>query len=571
MTADTVTATTWPTASALRAADNESVGPVPGGRGQPELFESIGESINIFEAAINQHASAIDSAAASLSGTVSTVTALAAPNYLVGTSTGTLSGEIVVGTSPGGELAGGGSTWAAPTVSTVHTGTSHAATRAAAEATAAAALLGHTSLGTGAHAASAVSVLDVAGILLSANVEAALAELRQGVINRRIVDVREIGVLSSNVGSVNAFIFNSVANAAPYAGHTVDWIFTEDSYDTTGFQINVSKHRIIGKAKGGVNWNFVNPSGGSCLTLVGTAIGGFAGRIQDVFVEGINFNNIGTAAPEASTAIKIRAATHCAFSRCYVYGFRAHGGGLDCSNFADSIFSEVDWQFCGSIDDSDKAIVKLHNDDDNAVWNNDSIIFYKCNFEDVGDRILDAQLGNGAGSGLLCDKITFLATKFESSGAKTYNMGGSAGNGAVFYMNNCLSMHWIMCDFTLQGMRISHSVIPTVFKLDNTCDVHITSSVFHIGAGSSPQCFTNFILGNAANQLVSLTDVWVDSGNSGAFPDLVLAATNGPRLAQTNVGFTPTQGGSKVATNWFTAADWKGIHAGAPSAGGVIA
>lgn len=44
-------------------------------------------------------------------------------NYLVGTADAGLSAEIVVGTTPGGEL---GNTWASPTVDTTHSGSSHA-------------------------------------------------------------------------------------------------------------------------------------------------------------------------------------------------------------------------------------------------------------------------------------------------------------------------------------------------------------------------------------------------------------------------------------------------------------
>lgn len=61
-------------------------------------------------------------------------------DYLVGTASADLSAEIVVGTSPGGELGG---TWASPTVDATHSGSSHAATQAAAEATAATALSDH--------------------------------------------------------------------------------------------------------------------------------------------------------------------------------------------------------------------------------------------------------------------------------------------------------------------------------------------------------------------------------------------------------------------------------------------
>lgn len=57
---------------------------------------------------------------------VNVETALGAPSnvdYLVGTADANLSAEIVVGTSPGGELGG---TWAAPTIDATHSGSSHA-------------------------------------------------------------------------------------------------------------------------------------------------------------------------------------------------------------------------------------------------------------------------------------------------------------------------------------------------------------------------------------------------------------------------------------------------------------
>ena len=43
-------------------------------------------------------------------------------NYLVGTANGTLTNEIVVGTTPGGELGG---TWGSPTVDSTHAGSAH--------------------------------------------------------------------------------------------------------------------------------------------------------------------------------------------------------------------------------------------------------------------------------------------------------------------------------------------------------------------------------------------------------------------------------------------------------------
>lgn len=66
---------------------------------------------------------------ASVSGTVLTLTitsgSAGAPtdaDYLVGTAHADLSAEIVVGTTPGGELGG---TWASPTVDSIHSGSAH--------------------------------------------------------------------------------------------------------------------------------------------------------------------------------------------------------------------------------------------------------------------------------------------------------------------------------------------------------------------------------------------------------------------------------------------------------------
>lgn len=95
-------------------------------------------------------------------------------DYLVGTASGGLSAEIVVGTSPGGELGG---TWASPTVDATHSGSSHAGVQAAAEATAAAALNGHVTDATAAHAASAISADSTTLSGTGTDVQAVLEEL----------------------------------------------------------------------------------------------------------------------------------------------------------------------------------------------------------------------------------------------------------------------------------------------------------------------------------------------------------------------------------------------------------
>lgn len=69
--------------------------------------------------------SVVDDSHAHTSSTVTPAGIGAAPStvdYLVGTASGGLSAEIVVGTTPGGELGG---TWASPTVDATHSGSAH--------------------------------------------------------------------------------------------------------------------------------------------------------------------------------------------------------------------------------------------------------------------------------------------------------------------------------------------------------------------------------------------------------------------------------------------------------------
>jgi hypothetical protein len=89
-------------------------------------------------------------------------------DYLVGTADGGLSNEIVVGTSPGGELGG---TWASPTVDATHAGTTHSAATDT-----------HIADSSAAHAASAISADSTTLVGTGTTVQAVFEELDDAIV-----------------------------------------------------------------------------------------------------------------------------------------------------------------------------------------------------------------------------------------------------------------------------------------------------------------------------------------------------------------------------------------------------
>jgi hypothetical protein len=107
---------------------------------QADLATIVGPRVGQFALALSEGTLHYHTGTTWVAVTAASTGAPADADYLVGTANGSLSAEIAVGTTPGGEL---GNTWASPTVDASHSGSTHAATQAAAESTASGALTTH--------------------------------------------------------------------------------------------------------------------------------------------------------------------------------------------------------------------------------------------------------------------------------------------------------------------------------------------------------------------------------------------------------------------------------------------
>lgn len=370
-------------------------------------------------------------------------------------------------------------------------------------------------------------------------------------VDRRIINVQDWGVLPSAAGSVNAFIFNvrssSIATGDPGVNPTT-FLFPPGVYNTTGFQITHTNHGVLGVGgMFGTNINFVGAGTTvPCFAITGSTTGGYDGRLWGVMVERLIFTNGG---PQSNQCFLIRHVTDSSFKHLKIQGFRGDGA-VDGSNFADSHWFHCDWQFCASIDDSDNPVLKFWYDG-NGVWGCDSLTFFRCKLEVNGDRLIE-MVGSG---GFRINKVSFIATKFESSGTESYKLGGSTGaNGAQILVDGCGGINFINCDFTLQDLRAGHAILPCIFRIRGASDVHCSNVIFSFGSGAAAKCFTYFFIVDGGTTVLTLVDTWIVSGNSTAFPTQVIQATNTPYVVYRCCGFDPNQGAGKTAANWITGA-----------------
>lgn len=244
------------------------------------------------------------------------------------------------------------------------------------------------------------------------------------------------------------------------------------------------------RANGGINFN-------------GTDKGDYTGRIE---AGGLRFLNLTYAGTNNGPGVRIRSATDFLFDHVAWTAWRGVGGMINARDWADSHLIEPQADFCGSADDTDKALLDFtalptgsaelnatnnHGIDRTAQggeWAVDRIRIWGGRIENCGDRIMNFTAGNGH----FVAKIAVYSLKCENSTASGNGLGGSISNGAQFYLNQVLGFEWYGLECTLQELRTAHAIVPTMFQLVNCYQVKMSGTI-SMGSGRTTKPFTSLM------------------------------------------------------------------------------
>lgn len=365
-----------------------------------------------------------------------------------------------------------------------------------------------------------------------------------------VVDVTQYGITTAASGLSNSFYF-AIMEGTTFAGIPAVFYFPKGTYASEGFTVTQSSHYILGAGGAGDATRFNVSGTNSGIKFEGSDVGGtFGTRLFGGGVSGVFINNSGTG---TNVGLRLKHATHLTFNDVKLWGFRGTGGGVYAYNFADSAFYDCAFEYCGSADDSDKPVLYFTGEVDGVEtprWAVDAIRFYNCRFENISDAHAKFVEANG----FQVNKIFFTGCKFESSSADTNGLSGSV-SGQKFLLDNSSHISFAQCEFTLQQLRVSggtHAELPTIFRQKDAATLYLDNVQFNFGSGAAPKCFTNFFVLDGATQVLSLSNVWVNSGNATAYPTAVISCTNTPTISWTTSGFTPYQGSAKTIADWIS-------------------
>lgn len=372
----------------------------------------------------------------------------------------------------------------------------------------------------------------------TASIETRLRRLESlGVYDAGQFDIKPDGS-TDNTGSIN-FALGIINNA----GGGILQLEGGDYHHATAIAFPTQANSVMIRGRGiGTLLRYTGSlaAGSKTLTINGTPQSDWSQRAEDCGLD--NLTRYCSASGSSDViGTGYNSATGCFENRIHYVGWRrAARYGTD---YADSVNRDCTYDFCGSTDDSNKAVI-TYTGLNAGYWACDSITELHPRFENNGDRIMDCR--PSPDGNWRCAKIRILdGPKTECS---VQQMGGSASTGsdgtlgAAFHIDSVSDFEYLNGELTLQQMRAGHAVIPAMFKLLNCYGVRIEAFIA-IGAGTFPKCFARFfdIDGGGGFHI----KCFMTSGNENAYPTNEFKFSNTPvRLDRrgTTWAYYPTVG-----------------------------
>lgn len=328
-------------------------------------------------------------------------------------------------------------------------------------------------------------------------------------------------------------------------GVAIRFVFPKGIYRHTGLTIPFSNIFLEGATPRSSILKYTGSRADGGIYFKGIDRGDYTGRIESGGLRYLTLENAGTA---ASIGVKIRSATAMIFDHVNWSGWRGVGGCINARDWADSHLIEPEGDFCGSADDTDKALfdftalptssAELNTTNNGGVdrtsqggeWAVDRIRFWGGRFENNGDRIFNFVAGNGH----FVAKIALYSTKVENSVTDGNGIGGSNPNGAQFYLGNVLGFEWYGLETTLQNMRTGHATIPTCFFIDGCYQVRLIGTM-SMGSNGTQKVFTTLVTTNGGAGIHYELFFTNGDGTGAALPTQCFKWTGSPARA-TNKG-----------------------------------
>lgn len=373
---------------------------------------------------------------------------------------------------------------------------------------------------------------------------ARIAALEAG--GTQVIDVRDMGLTEGSGASASTNSFNFGFNAA--TGPAI-YYFPSGRWNNTGLLITQSNQSIKGAGAGATTLYYQGSAAAPdnwCVEFLGPADDVSSGRIYHNGLSDLSIDNHGSQSNNNAIGLKIRNVTHLRVERVAFNTWR--GSAVEASNFADSSFTWVEFDFCGSANDGNLAVINFNGTQ--TSWAVDQIRFAFCRWENNGDRIFDFRQGNGN----LVNKIQCVQCKFENSVTTGNGIGGTGATMSQFYLDTCHWVTFVQCEFTLQELRSAHAIIDTCFRLIGEVFLTMTDCWFNFSKATKP--FTNlFLTDSATAHLITLSNVWINVTNAAAFQTDVInvSAAGSPFVVvcTKGCGWTPALGSAKGAGDWI--------------------